>query len=584
MLRSASRSGIRTIVPRMISFKLKYRFWNTAPTGERQVYTYTELITDVGIEEYINDRLIDSRPNPLGVIPVAYEPNIGVPGSPWGLPDIDSVIPLNRELNEKALEVSDIINYHAAPLTVVVGAKLANIEKGASRVITLPKEASMTNLQGLVELNGPLAYMDYIKRAMHEMTGVPEQALGQMQPISNTSGVALHIQYQPLMNRYDRKTTKLSKLFRKINELVILTLAQKEPAVLQYDPMESAAPEPGHPLVLDPADPNTYETSIHWPPPLPVDVLVKLNEIQAKMGLGLESKEGALRDLGEDMPREKLDEIAAEQVEDAKDAGALSMLTSAIAAAVQLVTGVIPGDPEGGIVPPGGEVTSTAPQGPSLPDRWSHQRSRPWPPISSTGPTEGSWPSTATQRTPGLTRSTRSHRTSTTMSNVDPNSITVETPPANVEPPVVAGETGDGFIAGVQQPEITRRRTGQGPDSDAAGAQRRPAVHRRRPRSCSGAGEVQALQSAAVDGAAVRQRLAAERQAALEAAAAAEQTAEERARRRSWRRWTSAPGWRRWRRRPSSGSSSWRRTARRPRRCWSRSASSAPWRPTAPRS
>ena len=354
---------------RMVSFKLKYRFWNTAPTGERQVYTYTELITDVGIEEYINDRLIDSRPNPLGVIPIAYEPNIRVPGSPWGLPDIDSVIPLNRELNEKALEVSDIINYHAAPLTVVVGAKLANIEKGASRVITLPKEASMTNLQGLVELNGPLAYMDYIKRAMHEMTGVPESALGQMQPISNTSGVALHIQYQPLMNRYDRKTTNLSRLFRKINELIILTLAQKEPAVLQYDPMESARPDPQHPLVLDPADPNTYETAIHWPPPLPVDILVKLNEIQAKMGLGLESKEGALRDLGEDMPREKLDEIAAEQVEDAKEAGALSMLTSAIASAVQLVTGINPNDPEGGVVPPddGGGVKSTAAQGPSLP-------------------------------------------------------------------------------------------------------------------------------------------------------------------------------------------------------------------------
>jgi hypothetical protein len=28
---------------------------------------------------------------------------------------------------------------------------------------------------------------------MHEMTGVPETALGQMQPISNTSGVALSI-------------------------------------------------------------------------------------------------------------------------------------------------------------------------------------------------------------------------------------------------------------------------------------------------------------------------------------------------------------------------------------------------------
>jgi hypothetical protein len=48
------------------------------------------------------------------------------------------------------------------------------------------------------------------------------------------------------------------------------------------------------------------------------------------------------------------------------------------------------------------------------------------------------------------------------MTNVDPNSITVETPPAGTQQPIVAGETGDGFIAGVESPEITKRRTGQG--------------------------------------------------------------------------------------------------------------------------
>jgi hypothetical protein len=31
----------------------------------------------------------------------------------------------------------------------------------------------------------------WLKIAMHEMSGVPETALGQAQPISNTSGVAL---------------------------------------------------------------------------------------------------------------------------------------------------------------------------------------------------------------------------------------------------------------------------------------------------------------------------------------------------------------------------------------------------------
>ena len=461
------------------------------------------------------------------MIPIAYQPNIAVPGSPWGLPDIDSVIPLNRELNEKALEVSDIINYHAAPLTVVVGAKLANIEKGASRVITLPKEASMTNLQGLVELQGPMAYMDYIKRAMHEMTGVPEQALGQMQPISNTSGVALHIQYQPLMNRYDRKTTTLSKLFRKINELIILTLAQKEPAVLQFDPMESARPAPEHPLVLDPADPNTYETSIHWPPPLPVDILVKLNEIQAKMGLGLESKEGALRDLGEDMPREKLDEIAAEQVEDAKDAGALSMITSAIAAAVQLVTGVIPGDPEGGIVPPDEGGEGSAGQGPVLPGPMVTPEIQAMA-VDLVNRAYGG--KLAQYRNPENTRtaSPHAHTGHQPSCRTTPTPSPSRPPPPTSSRPIVAGETGDGFIAGVQSPEITSAvparaqiRTAAGDraagpvqftaaDLEAAREQEKSKLYNR----------ISAMEEQF-------DRLASERQAALDAQTAAEDAAEE---------------------------------------------------------
>ena len=46
---------------RLLRFKLKYRFWTTAPEGTRIVCTYVEIITDDYIEEYINDELIDRR-------------------------------------------------------------------------------------------------------------------------------------------------------------------------------------------------------------------------------------------------------------------------------------------------------------------------------------------------------------------------------------------------------------------------------------------------------------------------------------------------------------------------------------------
>lgn len=341
---------------RLIRFKLKYRFWSSMPDGTRGVNTYTELLTETGIEEYVNNELIDSRPNPLGVIPIVHIPNLPVSGSPWGLSDIMDIIALNREYNEKALEISDIINYHSAPITVITGAKASQLEKGPRKTWTLPKDAKAENLESLVDMSGPMAFLNMLKLAMHELTGVPETALGQSQPISNTSGVALHIQYQPLMNRWKQKKIQYSAGLRHINELVLRTLAHKEPQVFTFDPREASMPVEGELIQLDLSDPNTYESAVHWPSPLPVDVLVKLNEVMMKMQLGLESKKGALAELGEEFPAIKMQEIFDELLEDAKQQGALQMVQQAISMAVMLTTGM----------PPDGDVASGGAGGASV--------------------------------------------------------------------------------------------------------------------------------------------------------------------------------------------------------------------------
>lgn len=351
---------------RILRFKLKYRFWGTSPEGTRQVYTFTEILTDDSIEQYINDELIDQYQNPLGVIPVVHIPNMTISSSPWGQSDIWDIIPLNRELNEKMTEVSDIINYHAAPVTIITGAKASQLERGPKKVWAgLPKDAHVYNLESRGEMAGAIEYIGFLKRAMHEITGVPETALGQFQPVSNTSGVALAIQYQPMMNRFHMKRIHFTKGLEKVNELVIRTCAVFEPETLMYNQTLGEPPEQDQLPQLDPADPLTYQTQVHWPEPLPVDVLIKLNEVQAKMALGLESKEGALRALGEEFPREKLSEIFEELRDDAVDQGALDMLRAQINQAVMMATGLLPG-PGGTSVPApseGDNVTSAgAPQ------------------------------------------------------------------------------------------------------------------------------------------------------------------------------------------------------------------------------
>jgi hypothetical protein len=349
---------------RLIRFKLKYRFWGTSLEGTRQVYTYTEILTDDMIEEYLNDELIDSRPNPLGVIPIIHIPNVRVSGSPWGLSDCNEIISINRVYNETATDIADIINYHAAPVTVITGAKASQLEKGANKVWGgLPKDAKVMNLEGGgTGLKGAMDFMDRLKRTMHEMTGVPETALGTAQPISNTSGVALSIQFQPLMNRYHQKIVQYAHGLERVNELVLRTLAIKEPETFFFDPNSTTLPKPDQLMELDPADPETYRTYCHFPPPLPLDKLIVLNEVQSLLSLGLQSKEGALRDLGEEFPESKLQEIRQELIDDALAEGSLNLIKTEIQNEIMSLTGMSV-DPSGNAMPAAPEQVAMAQQG-----------------------------------------------------------------------------------------------------------------------------------------------------------------------------------------------------------------------------
>jgi len=177
------------------------------------------------------------------------------------------------------------------------------------------------------------------------MTGVPVTALGEEQAISNTSGVALAIQYQPLMNRFNLKATQYGEGFAEVNRLALKTLFMKEPETLVYDPTYDPPLRDDQLPMLDPMDPVTYESMVKFQPPLPVDKLVLLNELMVKMQLGLESKRGALQELGEEFPDEKLQELFKELLDDAEQQAALEFLKAQVASLIANMTGMV--SPEG---------------------------------------------------------------------------------------------------------------------------------------------------------------------------------------------------------------------------------------------
>jgi hypothetical protein len=66
--------------------------------------------------------------------------------------------------------------------------------------------------------------------------------------------------------------------------------------------------------------------------------------------MGLESKEGALRALGEEFPLEKINEIRSELMDDAKGEGALNLVKAQIQKQLMDITGMMVG-PDGTATP-----------------------------------------------------------------------------------------------------------------------------------------------------------------------------------------------------------------------------------------
>ena len=308
------------------------------------------------MQSFINDELVESQDNPLGMIPFVHISNTKVPSSPWGLSDIQDVTDLNRQYNETATLISDIVNYYASPTTIIIGAKANNLERGPKKVWAIPNDkASIQNLTLGAEIEGSLSYLQVLKERMHELVGIPVNALGQPQQISNTSGVALSLQFLPLLQKFRQKTTQYCAGLAMLNELIIRTAALYMPEMLQINPERDPPLEDGQLQILDPRDPLTYRNTVEFASPLPIDKLIALNEIQMEMGLGLESKQGALRKLGEAYPAEKLQELLDELHNDALEQGALDLLNSQI----QVLIGMLTGMPPGGAQEPG----STGPSG-----------------------------------------------------------------------------------------------------------------------------------------------------------------------------------------------------------------------------
>jgi hypothetical protein len=234
--------------------------------------------------------------NPYGFIPIVHIQNISNSKGYYGYSDARDILKINKMYNEKAQDMNSIIDYYGAPTTVITGANAKGLVKQLGNIWSgLPPEANVFNLSLGEDLSGFTAFMkDILKTGMHELSDVPENALGRLQAISNTSAAALQVTYQPLIQQANKKSLRYGEGIVEINKMTLRIMLKVSP-----DSVEGVDEK----MVSD------YKVEPVFTYGLPYDRLQDLQQADLELRLKINSRRSIMNRMGQKDVPSLLDEI-----------------------------------------------------------------------------------------------------------------------------------------------------------------------------------------------------------------------------------------------------------------------------------
>lgn len=145
--------------------------YNTHP--KNRTAAVTELWTDAEFSLYIDNDILESKPNPYGFIPFVLCPNLREPKKFWGISDLPVVMEAQRELNRATSQLSKILELSGNPIAVLENVESSEdiaVKPGA--VWNIP-EAAKAYLLDLLQGGGIRLHIDYIDllyRILHDVS------------------------------------------------------------------------------------------------------------------------------------------------------------------------------------------------------------------------------------------------------------------------------------------------------------------------------------------------------------------------------------------------------------------------------
>jgi hypothetical protein len=279
---------------------LQFPIWGNEA---QKTQIFTAYYTANEVRFWIDYQEQSREENILGLIPIVHIPANVCGDNNFGSSILEDIIPLNEAYNEIAGSVQKILRYHGEPTTIVYGAKLANMERGANKVwsnLPAPNEAKVVNLEMQSDLTAAGNQLDRLESAIYRHGRTPKISFdSEGLAISNTSGIAMQLMFQPLIEASIEEQDNFEIAIKKGNEI----LAQIHKKVFGED-LATLADNPDAFLELD----------VVWQSLLPKDEQMEIDIAEKKIAMGIWSKAEAVRKLSgvKDTTRLAL-EIAADQ-------------------------------------------------------------------------------------------------------------------------------------------------------------------------------------------------------------------------------------------------------------------------------
>ena len=238
--------------------------------------TIVELWTDSDFELYLDNDLIEKKPNPYGFIPFVIYPNLREPKKFWGVSDLPQIMESQRELNRAMSQLSRILELSGNPIAV-----LENVEESEDIAVrpgavwNVPEDAK-AYLLDLLQGGGVRLHIDYINllyRSLHDISESPRAAFGGTE--RDLSGVALEIELHPLLQKVRRKRIIRTTAYNRRNRM-ILELLEKYQGKNFGD----------------------NRLRVVWGPVLPQDMVRLVSNEQALVQTGIHSRRRAMDEVG----------------------------------------------------------------------------------------------------------------------------------------------------------------------------------------------------------------------------------------------------------------------------------------------